>query len=552
MLKLIRNYQKGFLIVVTILICSAFGWFLMRSDTTTGRSTTIFTIGKQGVREGVFNTVRGQRWIAETLSLPNYLTILRELAPRTATALVTEEKNVDFDFGYVSAIILVRQEAERLGINISEAEIGKVIESNPAFMTNGKFDLNRFNAFANADASNPSEGIMITVRDQFGRPQQTQPVTLSQRGNSVKDLKEVIRDYLLLDKITQTVGGGVQFPKWFAEQDYDVTNQIIIADTITFKTEEMKDKVDVSDEKLTAFFEENRDRYMTDAMRSVQYVHFVDKDLPNLPTQEQRATMKPEEIDAINEARRKSRNTLGPAADEMLDLLRTGTSFEEAANKLQVDLVTTPPFSLTTPPEALATSFRVQEIITSMNSADAPAQVVAEGNSFYVIKLKSFTPSQPKEFDAVKDDVRNDLIAANANDLTRDTANKALEKLTAAKIGEDTSLESLKQSLGIEYGTVETERRLAPDNMRMQSMPTPDQGLRNDLLPLPNQALSEVLRTSDGYTIALIRDRQVERSEDKTSQVEFTDSNVSRYLQDLVFGLWWADRISAANPKFGG
>lgn len=551
MLKLIRNYQKGFLIVVTILICSAFGWFLMRSDTTTGRSTTIFTIDKQGVREGVFNTVRGQRWIAQTLSLPNYSMLLSELAPSTAAALVSDEKNVDFEFGYVSAIILIRQQAERLGIDISEEEIGKVIESNPAFMTNGKFDKNRFTAFASADASNPSEGIMISVRGQYGQPQQIGPVTLSQRGNSVKDLKEVIRDYLLLDKITQTVGGGVQFPKWFAEQNYDVTNQIVIADTITFTTEEMKDQVDVSDEKLTAFFEENRDRYMTDALRSVQYVHFVDESLPNLPSPQERATMEPEELDAITEARRKSRNTLGPAADEMLDLLRSGTAFEEAANTLQVDLVTTPPFSPTNPPEALASSIRAQEIISSTNSQDAPAQVVADGDSFYVIKLKSFTPSQPKDFVAVKEDVRNDLIAARANDLTRETANAALEKLAAAKIGEDTSLESLKKSLGIEYGTVETARRLAPES-RMQMMPSADQSLRTDLLPLPNQAFSDVMLSEQGYTIALVRDRQVERSETKTSQVESIDTNISQFLQDQIFKLWWADRITAANPHFGG
>ncbi len=552
MLTFIRNYQKGFLVVVTIIICAAFGWFLMRSDTTTGRSTTIFTIGKQGVREGAFNTVRGQRWIAETLSLPNYSTMLRELAPSTAAVFVTDEKNVDFDYGYVSAIILIRQEAERLGIAISEEEIGKVIENSPAFMTNGQFDKSRFTAFANADASNPSEGIMITVRGQYGQPQQIGPVTLSQRGNSVKDLKEVISDYLLLDKIIQTVGGGVQFPHWFAEQNYDVTNQIVIADTITFKTEEMKDKVDVSDEKLTAFFEENRDRYMTDALRSVQYVHFVDENLPNLPSPQERATMEPAEIEAITEARRKSRNTLGPAADEMLDLLRSGTSIEEAANKLTVDLVTTPPFSISDPPEALAASYRSQELISRMNSENDPAEVIADGDSFYVIKLKSFTPSEPKEFDAVKEDVRNDLITAQTNELTREAANKALEKLSTATITEENSLESLKKSLEIENGTVETERRLAPSDTRMQSMPTPEQTLRQALLPLPNQGLSEVLKTDGGFTIALVRDRQVERSEDKASQVEVTDSNVSSYLQNVVFGLWWADRVSAANPHFGG
>lgn len=552
MLTFIRNYQKGFLVVVTILICAAFGWFLMRSDTTTGRSTTIFTIDKQGVREGVFNTVRGQRWIAETLSLPNYPMMLRELAPSTAAALATEEKNVDFDFGYVSAIILIRQEAKRLGIAISEEEIGKVIESSPAFMTNGQFDSSRFTAFANADASNPSEGIMITIRSQFGQAQQIGPVTLSQRGNSVKDLKEAISDYLLLDKINQTVGGGVQFPHWFAEQNYDVTNQIVIADTITFKTEEMKDKVDVTDEKLTAYFEENRDRYMTDAQRAVQYVHFVDEALPNVPTPQERATMKPEEIEAITDARRKSRNTLGPAADEMLDLLRSGTSFEEAANKLKVDLVTTPPFSISNPPEALASSVRAQELISRLNSEDAPAQVIAEGDSFYVIKLKSLTPSEPKEFDVVKEDVHIDLIAARTNDLTRETANAALEKLSTATISKETSLESLKKSLGIEYGTVATERRLAPDDARMQSMPTSDQSLRYDLLGLPSQGLSEVLPTDGGFTIALVRDRQIERSEDKASQVELTDSNFSRSLQNVVFGLWWADRVAAANPHFGG
>lgn len=535
MLSTIRNYQKGLLIIVTILLCAAFGWFFSRADTSTGQRTAVIKVGDTTLTQSKYQRIENQSRIAGHLMLPG-TQLVTGFMTQSISEIVGEEQ-LDRNAIYPATIQLIRNEAKRLGIAVSDDEVNEVIRQSPTFMTNGQFDKSRFDSYQGGTPSQPTEGIVITQMTPYGPIPGGAPVSLSQHGLNAADVKQVIRDYLSAQKLVDVVGAGIQSAEWSALEQYEATNQIIISDVLEFNRKDLEASIDTSDEALTAFYEENKDRYMTAPRLVVQYA--VLSHAPQQAGEDETADQIAERLANANT----NKVAMRRKADELYELVRTGTSFEEAAATHGVEPVMAGPFEMTSPPAELR---EAQRELFSITSKDSPVKIVNAPTSSLVILVKDFIAPEVKPFEDVRDQVKTQFLSSNAADLARESANAARTAIAEAAAANSTApLAELKASAGVEGGVLTSDKRLSP---APETTPS-DRNLRIQLTTLPVGTVSEVIETGDGFLIALIRDRQIERSETRDEELSSMDANLSTGTSRAAFLMWWQQQVLAANPR---
>jgi peptidyl-prolyl cis-trans isomerase D len=149
--------------------------------------------------------------------------------------------------------ILLRQGAREMGIIISRAEIKKAIEEMEAFRTNGVFNLQQYETILSASRMTPTT---------FEGSMQADLLTSKVMGS--------------LGRFTKVSAGEIK-----GRFLYD--NEEIKLSYVTFSPEDFKKKVEMDDEGLTAFYEKNKDRYLTEPQIELSYLYFSPEDLDKQP-----------------------------------------------------------------------------------------------------------------------------------------------------------------------------------------------------------------------------------------------------------------------------
>lgn len=138
---------------------------------------------------------------------------------------------------------LLLQEAEKQGLQVSDAEIAQRIMETPGFQTNGVFDNRRYQRI------------------------------LSQVHLTPEEFEAEQKNFLLGQKLTRIIIGAARVSEAEARQWYDWQNTSVNVAYVLFDPHRYDD-INVSAEEITAYFEKNKDNYKTDPMVKVKYVVF--------------------------------------------------------------------------------------------------------------------------------------------------------------------------------------------------------------------------------------------------------------------------------------
>ncbi len=141
--------------------------------------------------------------------------------------------------------ILVRQEAERLGIAVSDAEVRKEISKISSFQVNGVFDLDTYHQI------------------------------LAASRLTVEDFEAGVRADLLSRKVLDYLERFGRVPEHDLAARFAYDNEKIRVRYARFSAEEYKDQVTVTDEDLAAYFDEHKEAYKTSEQRNVKYLAFT-------------------------------------------------------------------------------------------------------------------------------------------------------------------------------------------------------------------------------------------------------------------------------------
>jgi len=154
--------------------------------------------------------------------------------------------------GLLDEMVLQRAlviQAKKMGIEVSDAELGQTLQSIPWLMQNGSFiGIDRY-----------------------------QDVIYQQTGMSVTEFEAELRNKLVQDKIRGVVTDGVEVPPQEVLAEFQHRNAKAKIEYVLFDPSQFVKAVPVSSEALEAFFKRDPDRYKLPEQRKVRYV-LIDPD----------------------------------------------------------------------------------------------------------------------------------------------------------------------------------------------------------------------------------------------------------------------------------
>jgi peptidyl-prolyl cis-trans isomerase D len=153
-----------------------------------------------------------------------------------------------FDRQIMDALVtrhVIIEEAKRLGLNVTPAEIEQKILENPVFRENGAF---------------------------IGRAKYQ--AILSQNNLSMEDFETSVANEILTEKLRSFIAASVNVTDKEIEEEYKRRNEKAKIDFFVIDAAKLEDKVTVSEQDQKDYYEKNKAKYNVPEKRKAKYVFF--------------------------------------------------------------------------------------------------------------------------------------------------------------------------------------------------------------------------------------------------------------------------------------
>ena len=383
-------------------------------------------------------------------------------------------------------LIILRHEAERLGLRPSGAEIADVVRKLPVFQGESGFDITKFSDF---------------VRNGLGP-----------RGLGEEHIEQLARDEICLSEIKELLAAGVTISKDELDETFRRGYDKFFVSVIRFRSADFENGITIKDEDVQKYYDAHKSELKTDEKRKVEFVHlglteepaeytnlpgplsqpayssiFTDRFIQSLMSAKG-ATPPSFGSDATAQWRNEQKTLTGTERIEALQKLADlateftqavlDTDFKQAAGKFQLPVHETGEFTAAAPdpqlkadPQLGAAAFKLS--MQKPNNDSDPIQV-ADG--FYILHLTGITEARPltmeeakpKIVDAIKKSRTRELISTKGAEV----ANQLRE---AAKSSAASDLQAAIQKAGVKaeklppFSLFEEETTKSQDNETNQS-----------------------------------------------------------------------------------
>ncbi len=379
-------------------------------------------------------------------------------------------------------LVLVRQEAKKWGILVSNQEIQREIMNIPDFKLNNQFNKDIYLKILTTNNINPAE------------------------------FEEEVRTQILMGKIRVILGAGIIIPDIEIVDNFNYNNEEINLSYIELGSNNIKNNVNATEEQIVQFYEANKEKYKTNPMIKIKYINFPqseylkeinisEKDLVNYyeenlskyQVNEQRKTkhiLLRVDQNATEEIVKKNYDK----AIDLLNRVKAGESFEEIAKEFSDDKVSALRGGELGLIERGQLVKPFEDMLFSMKEGNV-SEPVLSAFGWHLIKLEGITPERHKKFDEVKSEVNATLTGNRLDFLMQDKINSAYDEIVLSG-----SLDEYSDKKNIKI--METDYFDDPNKTTLKL--TKD--AVNSLFQLNKGSLSPILKTSDGAAIAELVD----------------------------------------------
>src|SRR5262245_53616749 len=185
----------------------------------------------------------------ETVSAREFQTAYRNYVDRMRGQITPEMMRAfHFERQIMDALVVrhvITEEAKRLGLDVSPAEVEQKILENPVFRENGAF----------------------IGRDRY-------QAILTQNNLSVEDFESSIGNEILTDKLRSFVTASVNVTDKEAEEEYKRRNEKAKLDYFVIDAARLEDKVNVTEQDQRDYYEKNKTKYTIPEKRKAKYAFF--------------------------------------------------------------------------------------------------------------------------------------------------------------------------------------------------------------------------------------------------------------------------------------
>jgi peptidyl-prolyl cis-trans isomerase D len=407
----------------------------------------------------------------------NYLDRMRgQVNPETLRAFGFERQIMD-------ALItrqVVLEEARRLGLSASNAEVEQRILANPAFREAGKF---------------------------IG--QERYQAILAQNNLTVIDFETMVRNELMQEKLMSFVTAAVSVSDKEVEQEYRRRNEKAKLDYFVIDAAKLEDRITMNEQEQRDYFEKNQGKYTIPEKRQAKYIfvsslsmrpkvttsddelrqyydqHRFEYDIPERVTAQHilfRTQEKtPEEIEAIREKAR-----------GVLERARKGEDFASLAKQFSDDGSASIGGDLG--------SFGRGQMVPAFEQAafslgpGAIGDLVQTEFGIHIIKVNDKQEARARPFEELKEAIRPIVSTRKAEDMARDAAQQV-----AVEVVNNKDLDAVAKKFDAE---------VKDTPLMEQSEPLPDLGdaaeLQRRMFMMAKGEIGTSIQVERGYVIPML------------------------------------------------
>jgi hypothetical protein len=496
MVNLIRRFQQPLMVAITVLVIIAFTWFYSRNDflDKMGADKVGLIYGRT-ITMAQAQRVGRKFEICQELAMRN---MFQGLPVELLQGLAQRQQGAKENFIWNNMVL--RHEAERLGLAPSEEEIFNATQALPAFQTNGQYDSGKYSAFIQG--------------------------TVTPRGFSADDLGELIGDCLRLKKVQTLLGSTAAPTEGELRDTYARFAQKIEASVVKLKLDDFLATAQVPEEDVKKSYEERKGTLKSDELRKVKFVAFI------LPTTD-------EPLDG--KSRAEALGKLGKQAEDFsIAMTEKDAKLDEAAAKFEAKVEETPEFSRAEPPAALGESGAAVTAAFKLTEKQPNSDVITTDRGYFVLQLAGVTPPRQLTFDESKERL--------AAELKRDRAQEALNlKATEIRNKIDAELKAGKSFADAVQAAGAKAEKFPTFSRQEPKMEAENSGeIMSTAAELNAGQLSSVVPTPDGAVIVHVDQRPPIDDEKYKTEKTRVASGLEELQKSMLFTEWLKLRRNAA------
>jgi hypothetical protein len=493
MVNLFRRFQQPLMILVTVLVIISFTWFYSRSDFMDhGASTRVGSVYGKNFSQAQFMREGRKYELCQYVLFELWQTLIQP-------AMSADEAMNNFVWNSV----VLRHEADRLGIQPTDAEIEETIKGLPAFQTNGHYDSIKYNQFVQN--------------------------ALSPRGLMPDTLEEMVGNDIRLRRIKALLGTTLAATPSEVRSMYELRNAKLECSVVRFDLAEFLKAQQPTEEDAKKAYEERKATLKTDELRKVKFAAFT------VPPAEKPLAGK-ERVDAFEKLSEQ-------AQAFMVAMTEKGAKFEDVAAKLGVKVQETPAFSRNDPPAELGHSPQAAAAAFKLTQAEPASDAVQIENGYVLLQLADIVPAREKTFD----EARTALI----EELKTERAQEAMHaKASEVRIALETQLKAGKTFAEAATAAGVKAEEIPP--FSLTEPPTKEREIGMAARDLTEGQLSPLVPTesaagaSGGLLVYLAKKQPVDEKKFQEGKAELAEM-LARSKSEAIFSQWLKQRRAAAN-----
>ena len=383
-MKLLRRHKDWLMIVIAILAIPFIFYFVRTPD--------YGAIGKDQFARIYDRNVS----VLEAQQFGRLLSLAQALGMSDFVGTMTAGAGLDQNQAAVQFIVnllVLRHEAERLGLRPSASEVAEVVRKLPAFQGDSGFDINKLNDLV-----------------QNG---------LAPLGLSEEHIEQLVRDQICLSEIQKLLAAGVSLPKSELDENFQRGYDKLYVSVIRFRSADFDKDVKINDEDVQKYYDAHKAELKTDEKRKVEFVQLT------LNEEEKKLSGK-ERIEALQKLADR-------ATDFTQALLEKGADFKQAAAKSQLPVHETGEFTAAEPDPQLKGDQQLVAAAFKLSTQEPHSDAVQVTDGFYILHLTGKTDARPLTAEEAKPKIVDALKKTRTREVMSTKGAEMVQQLREAK-----------------------------------------------------------------------------------------------------------------------
>src|SRR2546423_5949818 len=348
MIKILRKHRNWLMIVIAILALP-FCLYFVKSDTSQIRADTFAKVYGRKV------TITEARWHGKLFALAGILGV-EDLRQGLAPGNNADEQKAST---FVINLLVLRHEADRLGIEPSEAEIVEAVRDFPGFQGANGFDA--------------------------AKDDQIEKNVLPSLGFTDEQLREIAHDELCFKRIRDLVAFGVTIPESENKSNYEELYGKNFVSVVRIHAADFQKEINPSDDDIKKYYEAHKGELKTEEKRKIEFVRLA-------MTEEQKKLKERERIDALQKLADRPK-------DVSQAMLEKGADFHQVAAKFQLPVESTGEFVASAPDPKLKGDRQLNQAAFKLTKEEPNSDPIQTPDGFVILHLAGIVDSRPLTLD---------------------------------------------------------------------------------------------------------------------------------------------------------